>query len=107
MVILTGNLHANLKQGYWRPNFKSAAFHFNRINKFGDKLVALNTYFGSGTIWNCMQDGCRERDVGSDSVLKQKYGLLNFISIYDVIHTSGYGGFIYIDKVTASKPLVN
>jgi len=48
MVILTGNIHANLKQGYWRPNFKSAIFHFNRIRNFDNKLISLYTYFGSG-----------------------------------------------------------
>src|SRR6267154_6295288 len=107
MVILTGNLHANLKQGYWRPNFKSAAFHFSRINKFGDSLISLNTYFGSGTIWNCMQDGCKERDAGSNSNLKQKDGPADFIGIYEGVHPGGYSGFVYFDKVTASKPLVN
>jgi hypothetical protein len=107
MVLLTGNLHANLKDGYWRPNFKSAIFHFNRIKKFDDKLVSLNTYFGSGTIWNCMQDGCKEREAGSNSSLKQKYGLTNFIGIYEGVHPSGYSGFVYFDTVTASKPLVN
>jgi hypothetical protein len=106
MIILTGNLHANLKEGYWRPNFKSAVYHFNKRENFGDKLISLNTYFGGGTIWNCMQDGCKERAAGSNSNLKQNYGLLNFIEIYDGIHPSGYSGFIYLDKVTASKPLV-
>lgn len=108
MVILTGNLHANLQAGYWRPNFKSAIFHFNRINRFDDKLISLNTYFGAGTIWNCMQDGCKERDAGSASILRETYGLLNFIGIYhQQEHPSGYSGFVYFDKVTASKPLVN
>jgi len=107
MVILTGNLHANLKSGYWRRNFKSAAFHFNKINNFDDQLISLNTYFGSGTIWNCMQDGCKERDAGSNSNLKQKEGPADFIGIYEGVHPSGYSGFVYFDKVTASKPLVN
>jgi len=60
MVILTGNLHANLKEGYWKPNFKSAIYYFNKINNLNDQLISLNTYFGSGTIWNCMQDGCKD-----------------------------------------------
>jgi hypothetical protein len=107
MVILTGNLHANLKQGYWRPNFKSAVFYFNRIKNFDNKLISLNTYFGSGTTWNCMQDGCKERDAGSNSNLKQKDGPANFIGIYDGVHPSGYSGFVYFDNVTASRPLVN
>jgi hypothetical protein len=105
MVILTGNLHANLKHGYWRPNFKSAVFYFNNINKFDNKLISLNTYFGSGTIWICMQDGCKERDAGSNSNLKQT-GLTNFLAIYEGVHPSGYSGYAYFDTVTASKPLV-
>jgi len=106
MIILTGNLHANLKEGYWQPNFKSAIYHFNKIENPGDKLISLNTYFGGGTIWNCMQDGCKEREANSNSYLKQNYGLLNFIEIYDNVDPSGYSGFIYLDTVTASKPLV-
>jgi hypothetical protein len=108
MIILTGNLHANLKEGYWRPNFKSAIFHFNKISRLGDKLISLNTYYAGGTIWNCMQDGCKERDAGSNGGnLKQRYGLTNFVGIYDDVHPSGYSGFVYFDKVTASKPMVD
>ncbi|MEO6902036.1 MAG: hypothetical protein ABI315_02655 [Bacteroidia bacterium] len=107
MVILTGNLHANLKEGYWRPNFKSATYYFNMEKKFNDKLISLNTYYGGGTIWNCMEDGCKERDAGSNGGnVKQSYGFINFIGIYDGVHPSGYSGFIYWDKVTASKPMV-
>jgi hypothetical protein len=106
LIMLTGNLHANLKEGYWRPNFKSAVYHFNKIGKFENSLISLNTYFGSGTIWNCMQDGCKERNVNSNSVLKQKSGPTNFIGIYEGIHPSGYSGFIYLDNVKASEPLL-
>lgn len=107
LIMLTGNLHANLKEGYWRPNFKSAIYYFNSIKQLDKSLITLNTYFGSGTIWNCMQDGCKERVVGSNSSLKQRSGLTNFIGIYEGIHESGYSGYIYLDSVTASKPLVN
>lgn len=103
MIILTGNLHANLKEGYWRANFKSAVFRFNTMNSFGDKLISLNTYFGGGTIWNCMRDGCKERDVHSNSEL-QKYGT-KYIGVYKEVF-NGYSGLIYFDKVTASKPLI-
>lgn len=108
MVVLTGNLHANLKEGYWRPNFKSATYYFNKGKEFNDKLISLNTYYGGGTIWNCMQDGCKERNAGSNGGdLKQTYGLTNFIGIYESVHASGYSGFIYWDSVTASGPMVN
>jgi hypothetical protein len=107
MVVLTGNLHANLKEGYWRPNFKSATYHFKKIKNLDNQLISLNTYFGSGTIWNCMRDGCKERDAGSGSNFKDEYGLTNFIGIYEGVHPSGYSGFIYFDEVTASKPMVN
>lgn len=108
MIILTGNLHANLKEGYWQPKYKSAIFYFNKISGLGDKLISLNTYYDSGTIWNCMQDGCKERDAGSNGGnLKQSYGLTNFVGIYDHVHPSGYSGFVYFDKVTASKPMVD
>jgi hypothetical protein len=108
MVVLTGNLHANLKEGYWRPGFKSATFYFNDNKKFNDQLISLNTYYAGGTIWNCMQDGCKERDAGTNGGdLKSKYGLTNFIGIYEGVNPSGYSGFIYWDKVTASKPMVN
>jgi hypothetical protein len=106
MIILVGNLHANLKEGYWRPNFKSALWHFNSLNRFGYGLLSLNTYYGSGTIWNCMNDGCKERDAGYNSSLKQQYGLTNFVGIYQT-SSMGYNGFVYFDQVTASRPLVN
>ena len=54
-----------------------------------------------------MQDACKERDSqtnGGD--FKQKFGLENLIAIYDNVHPSGYSGFVYFDKVTASKPMV-
>lgn len=107
MVILSGNLHANLKEGYWRPNFKSALWHFKSMNKFGHDLISLDTYYGSGTIWNCMADGCKERDAGYNASLKQQYGLTNFIGIYEGANSTGYSGFVYFDHVTASRPLVN
>lgn len=111
MVMLTGNLHANLKEGYWRPKFRSAAFHFNRIEGFNEKLISLNTYFGSGTIWNCMQDGCKEREAFGNGSLKQKDGPANFLCVYESspsnLHPTGYNGFLFFDKVTASRPLVN
>ena len=107
MIVLTGNLHANLKEGYWRPNFKSAIHHFNRMKNFGDQLISLNTYFGGGTIWNCMKDGCKERDAGSNPAIRERFGLDNFIGVYSEVHSSGYSGFVYFDKVTASMPLVN
>ena len=107
MVILTGNLHANLKEGYWRSNFKSAIYHFNKMKDLGDKLISLNTYFGGGTIWNCMQDGCKERAADSNSRIRERFELDNFIGIFNDVHPSGYSGFIYFDKVTASKPLGN
>jgi hypothetical protein len=44
MIVLTGNLHATLKEGYWQPGFKSAAYYFNTRNKLGDKMVSLYTY---------------------------------------------------------------
>lgn len=108
MIILTGNLHANLKEGYWRPNFKSATYHFNKNKKFNDKLISLNTYYAGGTIWNCMQDGCKERDAGTNGGnLKERFGLTNFIGIFEGVHPSGYSGFVYWDNVTASKPMVD
>jgi hypothetical protein len=105
MVILTGNLHANLKEGFRRPDFRSAVYHFNKANNFGDRLISLNTYFGGGTIWNCMSDGCKERDAAKVNINK-KNELKNFMGIYEAAHPSGYSGFIYFDNVTASKPLV-
>jgi hypothetical protein len=107
LVMLTGNLHASLKEGYWRPQFKSATYYFNKLREFNDQLISLNTYFGSGTIWNCQQDGCKARDVYSDSFLKERTGLTNFISLFPATDGNGYSGFVYVDRVTASKPLVN
>lgn len=108
MVILTGNLHANLKHGYWRPNFKSATYYLNKDRQFNEALVSLVSYYSGGTIWNCMQDGCKEREAGTNGGdFKQIFGLTNFIGIYEDVHPSGYSGFIYWDKVTASKPLVD
>lgn len=104
MIMLTGNLHANLKEGYWKPGFKSAVYHFQKIKKFGTDLISLNTYFISGTIWNCMQDGCKERAAFSSPGVEKK-GLTNFVSINDKDDLSGYDGFVYFDKVNASWPL--
>lgn len=105
MVILTGNLHANLKEGYWRPGFKSAIWHFNRNSDLGDGLLSLETYFGGGTIWNCMNDGCRERDAWVMQIEKPE-GIENYINIYDGVHPGGHHGFVYFERVTASRPLV-
>jgi hypothetical protein len=108
IIILTGNLHANLKEGCWQPDFKSAIFYFNKMSGLGDKLISLNTYYTGGTIWNCMQDDCKERVAGSHGGnLKQTYGLSNFVGIYDHVHSSGYNGFVYFDRVTASRPIVD
>lgn len=106
LVMLTGNLHANLKEGYWRPNFKSAVYHFSKLRKLDDQLLSLNTYFGSGTIWNCMQDGCKEREVQDNSSLKKGIKYRNFIAVYDAALAGGYHGVLYIDRVTASPPMV-
>jgi hypothetical protein len=106
MIILTGNLHANLIEGYWRPGFKSAIFHLKKMNDLNNKIISLNTYFGGGTIWNCMGDGCKERDAGSNSSIAKKYGLTNFMVISDKIDANGYNGLIYFEKVTASKPMI-
>lgn len=107
MVILTGNLHATLKEGYWRPNFKSATYHFNKIRGLGSELITLNTYFGSGTIWNCMQDGCKERDASPSANLRAQYGSRDLMVVYENVDANGYTGFLYLGNVTASKPLVN
>jgi hypothetical protein len=106
LVLLTGNLHANLKEGYWRPNFKSAVYHFNKSRKLEGQLLSLNTYFGSGTIWNCMQDGCREREAQDNSSMKTGIKYRNFIAVFDAALAGGYHGVMYIDRVTASPPLV-
>lgn len=107
LIVLTGNLHANLQAGYWRPDFKSAIYNFNKLRAFGDKLISLNTYYAGGTIWNCMQDGCRERDAGiNGDNFKRRLGLEEFVAFYDNVDPSGYSGFVYFDKVTSSKPIV-
>ena len=105
MIILTGNLHANLKEGYWKPGFKSAVFYLNEIAQINDQLLSLNTCFGGGTIWNCMQDGCHEREAPSNAELKQ-HAATNYMGVYAKAHPSGYSGYIYFDNVTASRPLV-
>lgn len=107
MVMLTGNLHANLKEGYWKPEFKSACFYFNKIERFNNELISLNTMFGSGTIWNCMTDGCREREAFGNPNYALKKGPPNYMAVYEGPQSNGYSGYVYIDKVTASKPLVN
>ncbi len=104
MVVLTGNLHANLQEGYWQPHFKSAIFYLNRAIDSDGKIVSLNTYFGSGTIWNCMDDGCKERNFGAIEGLR-KYGERYMVFFENT--RNGYSGLIYFDKVTASKPLAN
>lgn len=103
MVILTGNLHANLKEGYWKPGFKSAVFHFNRAKQFGDQLISLNTYFGGGTIWNCMADGCHQREAYANKGL-DKHGH-RYLGLYRGDTPNGYSGYVYLHEVTASKPL--
>jgi hypothetical protein len=106
MIVLTGNLHANLKAGYWRPNFRSAICRFKELHS-ENKLVSLNTYFGGGTIWNCMRaDGCKERPAYSNPGIEKKSGMTNFMAVNETNDGSGYDGFVYFESVTASKPLV-
>ena len=105
MVVITGNLHANLQEGYWRPNFRSAIYYLNSLSKLNDSLVSLNTYFGGGTTWCCMADGCKEHDAGKMNV-GNKHGFTNFIALYEGAHPSGYTGYVYFDSVTASPPIV-
>lgn len=104
MVVFTGNLHANLKEGYWRPEFKSAIWHFNKNSRLNDSLLSLETYFGGGTIWNCMDDGCQERNAWVMNIDKPE-GVTDYINVYNSVHSSGYHGFVYFDHVTASRPL--
>ncbi|MGE5106153.1 MAG: hypothetical protein ACM3H8_01290 [Sphingobacteriales bacterium] len=106
MIVLTGNIHANLMEGYWRSGFKSAIYYFKEINGLENNLISLNTYFGGGTIWNCMQDGCKERDAGGSPLGSEYDGLTKFIEIYGDKNTDGYSGFVYFNRVTVSKPLV-
>ncbi|UII21701.1 ChaN family lipoprotein [Fulvivirga ligni] len=104
LIVLTGNLHANLKEGFWRPTFKSAIYHFNQMKGFDNQLISLNTYFGEGTYWNCMSDGCKERAVSGNKELSE-YGK-NYMLVYPDEPRGGYSGFLYFDKVSASRPLV-
>lgn len=105
LLVLTGNIHANLKEGFWKKDFKSATYYLSQVvNK--NQLVTLNTYFGGGTVWNCIDNQCKEREAYINLGIKEKYGFKNFICFYDTVHNSGYNGFIYFDKVTASKPLI-
>jgi hypothetical protein len=107
LLVLTGNLHANLEEGFWRPNFKSAVLRLKQLKNLEGKLISLNTYFNGGTIWNCMSDGCKERDAYAQPEWQTKYGLKDFVVITEQRDENGYNGFVYFDKVKASRPLVN
>lgn len=102
MVILTGNLHASLQKGFWKPNFKSATYYFKRIRNLGDELVSLNSYMGSGTFWNCTQEGCGEHPAYSDPGIEKK-GLKQFVSINE--DDAAYNGYVYFENVSASLPM--
>lgn len=101
MVILTGNLHASLEDGFWKPNFRSAVYHFKRLRNFGDDLLSLNVYMAKGTMWNCMQDGCKERPVYANPNTEKRAG--RFVSINNL--STAYSGVVYFDMVTASPPM--
>jgi hypothetical protein len=105
MIILTGNLHANLNEGYWRPHFKSAIYHLKKTSNLNEQLLSINTFFGEGTIWNCMNDGCKEREVNSNSDIGKRAGMKEFV-IFFKDESFGYDGYVYFDHVLASKPLV-
>lgn len=102
MVVLTGNYHATLEPargGSVVP--ESAVYHFNKMRSLADRILVLQTYFNSGTIWNCMDDGCKERKAYSNPGVTIPDGLRNFIGIDDL---SGETGYIFFDRVTASTP---
>jgi len=102
MVILTGNLHASLQAGFWKPNFKSATYYFKKLRNLGSDMVSLNSYFGSGTLWNCTQEGCGERAAYSDPGI-EKGGLRRFVSINN--NDAAFDGYVYFEQVTASRPM--
>jgi len=98
MVILTGNLHASLQEGFWRPTFKSALYYFNRIRDLGNDLVSLDAYIGSGTLWNCTQAGCGEHAVYADPGV-EKGELKRFVSINN--RDAAFNGYVYFDHVSS------
>ena len=53
-----------------------------------------------------MQDGCQERDAFSNTEISAQYNRTDFILINDIVDETGYNGFIYFDRVTASGPLI-
>jgi len=105
LVVLTGNLHANLKEGFWKPGFRSACWRLSADKNLGETIVSLNSYFGGGTMWNCMNDGCREREAFGNPALEQHYKLKKFTVLSQVIRPDGYHGFVYFDQAHASLPL--
>lgn len=103
MIILTGNFHAVLDLESMRPGYKSALYHFKEHSGLTEEVIALNTYFGGGTIWNCRQEGCKEYPIGHLSV-KENNGLTTFIRYDKSKLEKGYHGFVFFDQVSASQP---
>jgi hypothetical protein len=103
MIVLTGNLHANLNGGFHRSDFKSAMYHFQKMQRLGSRLLSLNTHFASGTVWNCMKDGCRERVIHPEEAFRSDRP--NYLVIDEKSREDGYNGYLYFNSVSASKPL--
>ncbi len=103
MIILTGNLHAVLDLEYMRPGYKSALYHFKEISGLTNEILALNTYFGGGTIWNCRREGCGEYPAGKVTVLENNE-LANFIRYDQSQIVKGFNGFVFFEQISASPP---
>ena len=106
MVVLTGNIHAHPKEGFWKPWFKSAAFQLKRMTNAGEKMVSINAYFGGGTIWNCMNDGCKEREAFAARDFGKASEAKEFVNFSLQADPSGYDGYVYFAQVSASKPSI-
>jgi hypothetical protein len=103
MVVLTGNLHANLNKDFHSAGFKSAIYHLQETLQLGDKLVSLYTFFASGTIWNCMNDGCGPRILPTHGTVSES---TSYMVIDDESRIDGYNGYLYFNFVQASPPLL-
>lgn len=105
IISLSGNIHSNIKPDF-RKGYETMGYYLKK--ELGSELLSLNIRYKNGTAYNCMSDGCKERNLEEDnSQFKNYLKKEGYLLIDKGFENSGYNGIIYLKKVTASLPFIN